>query len=109
MKALILAGGLATWLRPLSLTRPKILFPLADVPLIDYTLKGLRECGVDTVVMALNKLADMIRGYLGRESLAMILSTNLRGSLGGPLTSLIASKSSISLFFKAPITGTAII
>jgi len=36
------------------LTRPKILFPLADVPLIDYALRGLRECGVDTVVMAVN-------------------------------------------------------
>jgi len=77
------------------------------VPLIDYALRGLRECGVDTVVMALNKLADMIRGYLGRESLAMILSTNPRGCLRGPLTSLIASKSSISLFFKAPDAGTA--
>ena len=43
LKALILAGGLAARLRPVSLTRPKILFPLADVPLIDYTLRSLRE------------------------------------------------------------------
>ena len=65
LKALILAGGLATWLSPLSLTRPKILFPLANVPLIDYTLRGLRDGGVDTVVLAVNYLADMIMGYLG--------------------------------------------
>ncbi len=107
MKALILAGGLATWLRPVSLTGPEILFPLADVPLIGYALRGLRECGVDTVVMAVNNLADMIMGYLGRESLAMIESTILRGSLRGPLTSLIASKSFMSLFLNAPDTGTA--
>ena len=108
MEALILPGGLAIWLRPLSLTRPKLLFPLANVPLIDYTLKNLRECGVDMVVMAVNNLADMIMGYLGRESLAMIESTVLRGSLRGPLTSLIASKSSMSLFLNAPDAGTAI-
>jgi len=70
LKALILAGGLATRLRPLSLTRPKILFPLADVPLIDYTLRGLRECGVDTVVMAVNNLADIIVDYLSHAFLA---------------------------------------
>lgn len=86
------------------MARPKILFPLADVPLIEYALRGLRDGGVDTVVMAVNNLADLIMGYLGRASLAIIESTNLRG----PLTSLIATKSSISLFFKAPDTGTAI-
>jgi len=47
------------------LTRPKILFPLADVPLIDYALRGLRGGGFDTVVMAVNNLADVIMGYLG--------------------------------------------
>lgn len=67
LKALILAGGLATRLRPLSLTRPKILFPLANMPLIDYTLRNLRACGVDTVIMAVNNLADVIMGYLGGE------------------------------------------
>jgi len=108
LEASILAGGLATWLRPLGLTRPEILFPLADVPLIDYTLRGLRDGGVDTVVLAVNNLADVIMGYLGRESLAIIESTVLRGSLRGPLTSLIATKSSISLFLNAPDTGTAI-
>ena len=35
LEALILTWGLATRLRPVSLARPEILFPLADVPLID--------------------------------------------------------------------------
>ena len=38
---LILAGGMGTRLRPLGLTRPKILFPFVDMPLVDYTLRGL--------------------------------------------------------------------
>jgi NDP-sugar pyrophosphorylase family protein len=53
-------------LRLLSLARPKVLFPLADVPLIDYVLRGLRW-GVDAVVMAVNSLAEVITGYLGGE------------------------------------------
>jgi hypothetical protein len=79
LKALILAGGLATRLRPLCLTRPKILFPLADVPLIDYALRGLGECGVDTVVMAVNNLADMIMGYLGGERFGLEVLYSVEG------------------------------
>jgi len=79
LKALILAGGLATRLRPLSLTRPKILFPLANVPLIDYTLRCLRACGVDTVVMAVNNLADVIMGYLGCESFGLEVLYSVEG------------------------------
>lgn len=88
LKALILAGGLATRLRPLSLTRPKILFPLANKPLIDYTLRNLRDNGVDTVIMAVNNLADMIIGYLGRERFGMEILYSFEAEplgTGGPI------------------------
>jgi len=62
----------ATWLRPVSLARPEILFPLANVPLIDYTLRGLRDGGVDTVVMAVNNLADIIMGYLCHANIFLV-------------------------------------
>ena len=43
MKALILAAGYATRLRPLTDSIPKMLLPLAERPLLDYLLDRLRE------------------------------------------------------------------
>ena len=59
---------------------------MADVPLIDYALRSLRECGVDTVVLAVNYLADMIMGYLGRECVSWLNVRDRR--LGGKLNFL---------------------
>ena len=65
MKALVLAGGFATRLRPLSCSRPKTLFPLANQPLIDYTLQNLAQGGVDTIILSVYYMAENIVRYLG--------------------------------------------
>jgi NDP-sugar pyrophosphorylase family protein len=65
LKALVLAGGFATRLRPLSCSRPKTLFPLANQPLIDYTLQNLAEGGVDTIILSVYYMAENIVRYLG--------------------------------------------
>ncbi len=65
MKALVLAGGFGTRLRPLSCSRPKTLFPLANQPIIDYALQSLAEGGVDTVILSVHYMADQIVRYLG--------------------------------------------
>ncbi|MGC8998273.1 MAG: sugar phosphate nucleotidyltransferase [Candidatus Bathyarchaeia archaeon] len=54
MKALILAGGFATRLRPLSCTRPKILFPVLNKPLLEWTLKSLSKSGIKEAILAVN-------------------------------------------------------
>ena len=54
MKALILAGGFATRLRPLSCTRPKILFPIINKPLLQYTYERLAKHGIDEAILAVN-------------------------------------------------------
>ncbi|MEM1552084.1 MAG: NDP-sugar synthase [Candidatus Bathyarchaeia archaeon] len=54
MKALILAGGFATRLRPLSCTRPKILFPVLNKPLLEWTLESLSKSGIKEVILAVN-------------------------------------------------------
>lgn len=46
---------------------------MANVPLIDYTLKSLSDGGVDTVVMAVNSLADIIVGYLAHAFLVLMM------------------------------------
>ena len=53
----ILAGGLATRLRPITEKIPKVLVPVADKPFLAHQLELLREEGVTRAVLCL--------GYLG--------------------------------------------
>jgi mannose-1-phosphate guanylyltransferase len=54
LKALILAGGFATRLRPLSCTRPKILFPIVSKPLLEWTFERLAKNNIKEAIMAIN-------------------------------------------------------
>ena len=58
MKAVILAGGFGTRLRPLSCTRPKMLFPIVNKSLLEWILERLAESDVSEVIMAVNKLTE---------------------------------------------------
>ena len=42
-----------------------MLFPIGDKPLIDWTLESLSRYGVDTVVMAVNYMADALINHIG--------------------------------------------
>ena len=68
MQALILAGGQATRLRPLTSHVPKLVVPLVGRPFIGYMLEWLRGHGVDDVVMSCGFLADGVRAVLGDGS-----------------------------------------
>ena len=88
MKALVLAGGFGTRLRPLSCTRPKMLFPLANQAMLDWTLKNLADSGVDTVVLAVNYMAEALVRYFGptKFDLGIIYSREDRPlGTGGPI------------------------
>jgi NDP-sugar pyrophosphorylase family protein len=65
LKALILAGGFGTRLRPLSCTRPKLLFPIANKPLLDLTLERLAANGIDEVVLAVSFMAEVLEKHCG--------------------------------------------
>lgn len=58
IKALILAGGLGTRLRPLTYTRPKPLLPIANRPHIEHVLDLLQRHGVVDVVLTTSYLAE---------------------------------------------------
>ena len=58
MKALILAGGFGTRLRPLTYSRPKHLLPIANVPHIEHVFDLLQRHGVDDVVLLTSYLAE---------------------------------------------------
>jgi mannose-1-phosphate guanylyltransferase len=65
MQALILAGGEGTRLRPLTLTMPKPVIPLANRPFITYMIDWLHRHGFDDVVMSCGFLAEGVRDVLG--------------------------------------------
>jgi NDP-sugar pyrophosphorylase family protein len=64
MKAMILAAGLGTRLRPLTNDRPKALVEVGGRTLLEITLARLREFGVREVIINVHHLADMVVDYL---------------------------------------------
>lgn len=68
MKAMVLAAGEGTRLRPLTLTTPKALIPLNGVPLIEYNLLWLKSHGITEVAVNLHHLGYKIREFLGNDS-----------------------------------------
>ncbi len=58
MKALILAGGFATRLRPLSCARPKTLFPIVNKSLLQWIFERLANSGIDEAILAVNALTQ---------------------------------------------------
>ena len=68
MKAMILAAGLGTRMRPLTLDMPKPLLSVADKPLIVWHLEALKHAGVDEVVINCAWLAEKLMQALGDGS-----------------------------------------
>ena len=65
MRALILVGGKATRLRPLTLTTPKAMTPLLGRPFLEHVLAWLRRHDVRDVTPLLGFLSDPIRAHFG--------------------------------------------
>lgn len=61
IQCVILAGGVATRMRPLTQTIPKALIPIQKKPFIDHQLRLLQKCGVTDVVLSIGYKGEMIR------------------------------------------------
>lgn len=64
MKAMILAAGLGTRLRPLTNDRPKALVEIGGRTLLEITLNRLREFGIRDVIINVHHFAEMVTDYL---------------------------------------------
>ena len=65
MRAVILAGGRGTRLRPFTTIFPKPLIPVGDMPILEIVLRQLKRHGVDAVTMLTGHLAYLLEGYFG--------------------------------------------
>lgn len=86
MKALLLAAGLGTRLRPLTDTVPKCLVPIHQRPLLDYWLALLLSGPVESVLINTHHLADSVRAFVAasrwRDRIALVHEQTLLGTGG---------------------------
>ena len=68
MKAMILAAGLGTRLRPLTDDRPKALVEIGGRTLLEITLGRLAEFGIHDVIINVHHFADMVVDYLKKNN-----------------------------------------
>jgi NDP-sugar pyrophosphorylase family protein len=67
-RAVILAGGLGTRLRPYTVVLPKPLMPIGDFPILEVVLRQLAQQGFDRVTIAVNHQASLISAFCGDGS-----------------------------------------
>ena len=63
MKAIILAGGLGTRLRPLTFAIPKPLIPVGERPILEILIENLKTYGVTDIYLAVGYRAELIQLY----------------------------------------------
>ena len=68
MKAVIMAGGEGTRLRPLTANTPKPMLPLANRPIMEHIVHHVRRHGITDIVVTVQFLASQVRNYFGDGS-----------------------------------------
>ncbi|MCW2499843.1 MAG: mannose-phosphate guanyltransferase [Frankiales bacterium] len=75
MRAVVMAGGEGTRLRPMTANQPKPLLPVVNRPIMEHVLRLLKRHGFDETVVTVQFLAAMVRTYFGDgDELGMHLS-----------------------------------
>jgi mannose-1-phosphate guanylyltransferase/phosphomannomutase len=81
MKAVVMAGGEGTRLRPLTSNQPKPMVPIVGKPCMEHILELLKEHGMTDVIVTVAFLPQAIRGYFGDgEALGMEIGYSVEES-----------------------------
>jgi len=80
-RAMVLAAGLGKRMRPLTATVPKPLIEVAGRALIDHGLDRLERAGVETAVVNVHYLPDLVRAHVGRRRRPQIVVSDERAQL----------------------------
>ncbi len=68
MKAVILAAGEGTRMRPLTVSCPKVMLPVANRPILEHIIISARDAGIDEFVCVVGYMDDVVRDYFGDGS-----------------------------------------
>ena len=94
LRALLLAAGLGTRLRPITLHTPKCLVPVAGEPLLGRWLRQLEAAGCEAVLINTHHLADQVVAFLQeRTASQMRVHTIHEPELLGTAGTLLANRS----------------
>ncbi|MEA3502593.1 MAG: sugar phosphate nucleotidyltransferase [Actinomycetota bacterium] len=63
MRAIILAGGKGTRLAPYTVTFPKPLVPIGDLPVLEIVIRQLAASGFERITLAVGHLANLLQAY----------------------------------------------
>jgi len=88
MKAMILAAGLGTRLRPMTEEIPKCMMRIGGKPLLEHIVRWLQYCGVNEIIINIYHLPEAIRGYFGNGQkwgvrITYSMEDRLLGTAGG--------------------------
>jgi translation initiation factor eIF-2B subunit epsilon len=75
LQAVLLADSFASHFRPITFDMPKVLMPIANVPMIEYTLEFLAASGVQEVFVFCCAHAEEVERYVVESNLAQRLAT----------------------------------
>ncbi|MFN9292836.1 MAG: sugar phosphate nucleotidyltransferase, partial [Planctomyces sp.] len=89
LRAVSLAGGRGTRLRPFTASFPKPLVPLGDTPVVEVLIRRLLEFGITDITLTLGHLAELMQAYFlqrreltSRLSLQFVVETAPTGTAG---------------------------
>ncbi len=82
-RAMVLAAGLGTRMRPLTETKPKPLVDVCGKPLLDHMLDRLADQGVETAVVNVHYLADQIKAHTAARSRPNVVISDESGEILG--------------------------
>jgi mannose-1-phosphate guanylyltransferase len=86
MKAMLLAAGLGTRLRPLTLKMPKCLVPINGRPLLDYWLETIFKAGIESVMINLHYMPEQVEAHISNsdyhDKVDLVYEKELLGTAG---------------------------
>jgi len=63
MKAVILAGGKGSRLKPYTMVIPKPLMPIGDLPILEILLRQLKKAGIEEIILAVGYMAHLFQAF----------------------------------------------